>query len=178
MHFTLSDYNIDVLRLVTIPNLLLSWAYLTILETTGVPWNMESDLDITSDLLESFVRDLQKRRIAVDGISGAWGRPFADAVGSICKPERRLVLASETIYSPASLASFTEVAMASLEGAQEATALVAAKRVYFGVGGGVDEFLSELEGRGGRATQVAEETTAGVSRVILEVKPRTSAAQT
>lgn len=52
---------------------------------------------------------------------------------------------------------------------RRATALIAAKRVYFGVGGGVDEFVKVLSEFGGRATCVWESEGPGVERVILEV---------
>ena len=49
-------------------------------------------------------------------------------------------------------------------------ALIAAKRVYFGVGGGVDEFLRVLGEMGGRGKVVWETgPESGVGRVILEV---------
>lgn len=53
-------------------------------------------------------------------------------------------------------------------------ALVAAKKVYFGVGGGVDEFLKELDERGGKGTLVWEtgEKARGVTRCIVETKSK------
>ncbi|KAI9824245.1 MAG: hypothetical protein M1832_002052 [Thelocarpon impressellum] len=163
--FTVSDYNFDVLRLVSIPNILLSWA----IAASEGHWQAESDLEITSELLERFQTDLRRRDITVDAISGAWGSPFIDALTDRPDPATRLVVASETIYSPASLDSFAEVLLGALGGAEDYTALVAAKRVYFGVGGGVAEFVRALESRGGAARQVAEEAAQGVSRVVLEI---------
>ena len=56
--------------------------------------------------------------------------------------------------------------------AETARALVAAKRVYFGVGGGVDEFLIVLRSTTGVAREVWEThgEGAGVGRVVLEVR--------
>lgn len=194
MHFTLADYNAHVLRLATIPNLLLTWA-----AATGLLDSSDGDLDIDSALLESFTRDLQAKKIFVDAMSGAWGREFVrlvnglDGIGAGGERGRMLVLASETIYAPESIGVFTETLLeflslpvgselpgpargsASNDAARPvgtARALVAAKRVYFGVGGGVDEFLTVLSGTDGGAREVwaTEVEGAGVGRVVLEVR--------
>lgn len=49
---------------------------------------------------------------------------------------------------------------------------MAAKKVYFGVGGGVDEFLGVLSGRGGQGRVIWETdgVGSGVERCIVEVK--------
>lgn len=84
-----------------------------------------------------------------------------------------LVLASETIYSPRTLTLFIETLLGILQAAKDANetaiGLVAAKRVYFGVGGGVDEFLRISKEKGGEAKLVWESEGSGVGRVILEV---------
>lgn len=93
-----------------------------------------------------------------------------------------LVLASETIYSPASLGAFSETLVALLRRAapggqqQSAAALVAAKKVYFGVGGGVDEFLAVLGGVAGTlgvevdVQERLDVKSEGVGRVVLGVR--------
>ncbi|KAI9842313.1 MAG: hypothetical protein M1838_003182, partial [Thelocarpon superellum] len=95
VHFTLCDYNVDVLRLVSVPNLLLAWAVATHLltPTTGEAGSAALDLDVTPALLNQFSSDLEERCIVVDSISGAWSPAFADAVSTTCAPARRLVLA-------------------------------------------------------------------------------------
>lgn len=101
------------------------------------------------------------------------------------------MLASETIYSPTSIGVFTETllellslppgsnppapgstANPAVSPAATTRALVAAKRVYFGVGGGVDEFLTVLSSTDGVAREVwaTEGEGAGVGRVVLEVR--------
>ncbi len=172
VRFTLADYNYDVLRLVTIPNLLLSWAFQKTIAKSD--WNHDGDLDITPELLELFLSDLQQKNITIEAISGAWGKGFVELLSGKDGPRRMLVLASETIYSPASLGVFTETLLELLKGDEraEGTALVAAKRVYFGVGGGVDDFCRGLQQMGGEAHEVpsvAEDGGGGVSRVVLEV---------
>lgn len=87
---------------------------------------------------------------------------------------KRLILASETIYSPASLAAFSETLLAlSHHYSVESRALVAAKKVYFGVGGGVDEFLAVLREVSGDDLDVEQRVdvkSGGVGRIILEIK--------
>ncbi|KAI9722601.1 MAG: hypothetical protein M1812_001532 [Candelaria pacifica] len=169
--FTLADYNYDVLRLVTIPNLLLSWAFQ---QTARPDWRSDDDLEITQELLGYFISDLKQRKISVEAISGAWGEEFVELSLRREAPGRVLVLASETIYSPTSLGAFTETLLELLKGDGGArnTALVAAKRVYFGVGGGVDEFcklLAELGAKSCEVPSMVGNSGEGVSRVVLEV---------
>lgn len=61
---------------------------------------------------------------------------------------------------------------AAASSAGTSRALVAAKRVYFGVGGGVDEFLTVLSTTDGVAREVwaTEGEGAGVGRVVMEVR--------
>lgn len=80
-----------------------------------------------------------------------------------------LVLASETIYSPATTGLFTDVLLGALK--KVGRGLVAAKQIYFGVGGNVVDFVSGVEGReaGWVCKIVREENRVGVGRSIVEV---------
>lgn len=189
-HFTFADYNDDVLHLVTLPNLLLTWKNsissqeASEASTTGHhpethPQKQEDELDITAELVESFQRDLADRDIVVNFISGAWSSAFVDLVlpsTNRGKKFQTLILASETIYSPSSLGAFSETLLELLHRSTTAKntsrALVAAKKVYFGVGGGVDEFLSVLKDVGGDRLDIQEKRDIkmeGVGRLILEI---------
>lgn len=177
--FLLADYNTSVLETTTVPNLLLTWHFAH--STESLP--RVGDLEITEDLLDHFLDALSDKAIFIEGISGAWGDKFCSLMqfeaafnGSNHRPDvdiEILCLASETIYSPSSIRAFTEVLIRTLRGVEnlggKAKALIAAKCVYFGVGGGVDEFLKVLGGVCGRATPVWESTDPGVGRVILEM---------
>ncbi|KAL3246937.1 hypothetical protein ABHI18_012572 [Aspergillus niger] len=183
-HFTFADYNSAVLRLVTFPNLLLTWLHYT--QSSSSPSEGESEedelLDITPTLIQSFQEDLSARGITISFISGAWSPAFVDLVFSQQESHSQtLVLASETIYSPASLGAFSETLIALLRRAavtpgQQSGALVAAKKVYFGVGGGVDEFLAVLGGvAGAQGVKVdvqerLDVKSEGVGRVVLGVR--------
>lgn len=186
-HFTFADYNAVVLRLVTLPNLLLTWNYLVNLQQSQNQGEEEEEeeeeeLDITPELLETFQQDLAKRGITVDFISGAWSPVFVDLAFSSAASEtvnETLILASETIYSPSSLGAFSETLLSLLRRSaaterSKSRALVAAKKVYFGVGGGVDEFLAVLRDIGNgevEVEQAADVKSEGVGRVVLEIVP-------
>lgn len=175
VHLSVADYNLSVLENATAPNLLLTWYFahfIAIPEPAG-------DLEITPDLLSRFVKDLSDKDIHISGISGTWNEAFTDLLAPFEDPQRRsrietIFLASETIYSPNSIHAFTEVLLKALKSAEETggsgRALVAAKKIYFGVGGGVDEFLKVLKELGGKGVTAWESKEGGVSRVIVEVQ--------
>ncbi|KAI9677906.1 MAG: hypothetical protein M1829_002403 [Trizodia sp. TS-e1964] len=220
IRFVLADYNVDVLNLVTVPNIFLSWAMLRANSSRGGSWLHEGDLDIEPDTLAQFLENLEELEITIDLLSGAWSEEFSGLVSTVLAenhrntldgeleqlgphisskvlgptlPTRhRLILASETIYSPESLPSFTKVVMNALSdqsrtldsqpSAPEASktrpssvssrALLAAKTMYFGVGGSVAEamqeflqlgaIISNVEVPGGLGSQ-------GVSRAVFQV---------
>ena len=204
---TLCDYNPDVLSHASIPNLLLAFAAQ---HADLQPFPNDDTLELPASLKTAFTTDLVSAHTTINGIGGAWGEEFCKLVDdaqemkgralSGVKQERRarhrLILASETLYSPKTLPVFTDTLMALLEpsmppagpwpesigalqeGRDSSTALVASKKVYFGVGGGVDEFLVLLERAGGWARVVWdsdwEGEGGGVGRCILEVGRKVS----
>lgn len=173
------------------PNLLLTWNYLVNQQRQNQNQEEgeeeEEELDITLELLDTFQQDLANRDITIDFISGAWSPAFVDLTFSSAANKtangkgnsQTLILASETIYSPSSLGAFSETLLSLLRwsaGAEgsKTRALVAAKKVYFGVGGGVDEFLAVLRNIGNseiEVKQVADLKSEGVGRVVLEIVP-------
>ncbi|OKL56965.1 hypothetical protein UA08_07803 [Talaromyces atroroseus] len=146
----------------------------------------EGELDIEPALLDAFQTDLSNRGITLDFISGGWSAEFVQLVLdpnlSSTASTATLILASETIYAPSSLGVFSKTLIELLRHSGQrhtATALIAAKKVYFGVGGGVDEFLQVLykqplrEGEGSIEVQERKEiNSGGVKRVVLEVRIR------
>ncbi|KAL8742125.1 MAG: hypothetical protein Q9184_008301 [Pyrenodesmia sp. 2 TL-2023] len=171
----LADYNPAVLNLATIPNLLLTYA----LTADFIPPEA-GDLEITPALLSSFKAVLAERNIHIRPVAGRWGTMLAALIfpASDRPPGETLVLASETIYSPESTVAFTICLEDMMRRSEEvgerrrASWLVAAKKMYFGVGGGVDEFLAMLRDRRGDGKLVweTEEIESGVGRCILEVR--------
>ncbi|KAF1985587.1 hypothetical protein K402DRAFT_421875 [Aulographum hederae CBS 113979] len=188
LYFTLTDYNSSVLRLVTLPNLILTWA--STLPANSAPFSPSSpnpllqtsssgDLELTPELLHAFKKRLQEQNIPLTLISGSWTplAPFLSLIpGSSHADEMNtLILASETIYSPASLASFTDTLVGLLKRARMCKGMVAAKRVYFGVGGSVDQFRVEASERGAVACEIdnthfPREESGGVARWLGEVQ--------
>ncbi|TVY78308.1 Versiconal hemiacetal acetate esterase, partial [Lachnellula suecica] len=140
LHLALADYNPTVLQLVTLPNVLLSWAQTTKSES----WEIEGELELSPEVLQEFSASLKSFNIQLSFFSGAWSPEFVDIVNQDAPSTttRLTVIGAETIYSPAALNSFAETLMSllSIGEAGEKTALVAAKKVYFGVGGSMEDF--------------------------------------
>ena len=151
------------------------------------------ELPLTAGLIAAFKQSLSSRRINVRFFHGAWD-------SFVVASPYDIVLTSETIYRPASLGSLVDLmrratagrsdveegggslvdtaAQLSISGDSLKTlasapylCLVAAKLVYFGVGGGVNEFVSEVEGRSTRRGRVQTiwEQNRGVKRSVLRV---------
>lgn len=181
--FTLADYNVDVVRLVTLPNLVLAWAAGLSPEESakllpeGNPLHdteeEHGDLYLTPEILTAFKQQLQATGVTLNLLSGSWlpTSKFLELVPS--SPElNTFILGSETIYSPASLEAFAETIVALMSRVKTGKAVVAAKRVYFGVGGSVDAFRDECANRGAVAYEMDFEglETGGVRRCLLEVQ--------
>jgi protein-histidine N-methyltransferase len=177
--FTLADYNLDVLKLCTAPNLYLNHH----LHTSQSPSDITNGTDFEVDLeplaasVASLPNDLAASSLSVNFVSGAWGSSFFSLLKPLLAPNPSgqapsvLLLASETIYSPTTMPEFVGTMMSLLSlGATNSRALVAAKKVYFGVGGGVADFEAEVIDRGGKVKTIWESGHgAGVGRVIIEV---------
>ncbi|KAK6868184.1 Histidine protein methyltransferase 1 [Candida tropicalis] len=144
----LSDFNFDVLRLVTLPNIITHWASTlpveqlhSLVTSEDVPRFNNDELFFTSRLLEQFKNDLLEYNIDLKFISGAWGKEFNQLVAN---DDVDFMISSETIYSPETLPIVAESIkdILSKSTAQSSGALVAAKNIYFGVGGSLIEFLN------------------------------------
>ncbi|GAA99868.1 uncharacterized protein L969DRAFT_91809 [Mixia osmundae IAM 14324] len=195
----LQDYNDHVLRLMTLPNLLLAYA-----RATSAPPAQQSDMDVrpisptTSDSSDSddedFLEDgepeetlnrenalelddafkagfrtfLQTHNIELRFFSGDWSQ-FQSA--AIAPEGHDLVLTSETIYNLDTLPVLTSLLRSSL--IDSGRALVACKRIYFGVGGGMHDFCAQIDSTAGSYHVVwpsKGSRQANVARCILGVK--------
>jgi protein-histidine N-methyltransferase len=175
----LADYNPTVLQLVTLPNIILSWAlyHRPALPLLDEAFSSEGELELSKELLEAFEESLASRSISLHFFSGAWSAEFVDLLNSegvwTTQPGSKnntLLLGAETIYSPFALDAFTQTMFCFLEkersrGAQ-AQALVGAKKLYFGVGGSLDDFVIKARERGANVEQLREETE-GVRRGVV-----------
>ena len=151
------------------------------------------ELPITPDLKTAFLSSLVALNIKIRFFSGSWNTfDPASIIGSDCY---NVILTSETIYQMDSLESLVDLMQAACIGQTRESlnglissppssekpaddtfgsscpyqCLVAAKVLYFGVGGGVLEFLKRIERRKGRAMTV-QERKVGVGRKIIRVE--------
>lgn len=177
---TLADYNPTVLYLVTLPNLVLAWALQQrgqspALEEAFTP---DDELELTPEVLEAFKQSLSSSQITLSFFSGAWSAEFVDllygsVLGALADTTKTLVLGSETIYSPFALESFSATLLSILQRERcdrpsgNARAFIAAKRLYFGVGGSLDDFVDRMRGLGASVKTLFEETQ-GVHRGVVE----------
>ncbi|KAK9480608.1 hypothetical protein V1514DRAFT_301924 [Lipomyces japonicus] len=187
--FILSDYNYSVLRLMAGPNLLLAYHNVKYGQSQvdnqkeheqqkqEQEQEQEPDLDITPELVTDFLQFLQKKNISIKFISGSWDSHRFRHLVEADFLKFTLILASETIYSPASIGQFSDLLLDALtlwnpvSAGHSATALVAAKDIYFGVGGSVKEFVEYIEHRAGK-TEIKRRIvgkSSGVTRTVLEV---------
>ncbi|CAI5756912.1 unnamed protein product [Candida verbasci] len=172
----LSDFNFDVLRLVTIPNLVIHWAstiepkLLYELTTTENDNRFNNDeLLITEDLINRFEKDLDEYSIDVKFISGSWGNEFNQMIE---KDDINFIISSETIYSPEMLPIIAESINEILEKSNYGYALIAAKNIYFGVGGSIIEFLNYMNSiqNAKFEIQVKEINDSQLKRSIINIK--------
>lgn len=183
MSLILADYNPSVLQLVTMPNFLLAWALHQQSHDQALQEALSSidgELEITEHVTTSFRAFLSSANISLSFLSGGWSPEFVDLVNKVLPvpstevaPGRTLLMGAETIYSPFALTSFTETLLSILQnerGAQssrQAVAIVAAKRLYFGVGGSLDDFVDRIRGLGAAVSTMREETD-GVRRGVVK----------
>ncbi|KAI3323588.1 hypothetical protein HD806DRAFT_497271 [Xylariaceae sp. AK1471] len=179
LSFILADYNPTVLQLVTLPNFILAWAvhHRAELPLLSEAFSPDGELDLTPETVEAFQDFLSSRKISLLFFSGAWSPEF---VSMITKAQNTLdgpiaehatvILGAETIYSPFALSSFLQTILALMQhekaGGQGAEVLVGAKKLYFGVGGSLDDFVVQARERGAVVEQLREETE-GVRRGVV-----------
>ncbi|KAI1142815.1 hypothetical protein F5Y05DRAFT_366284 [Hypoxylon sp. FL0543] len=179
LSIVLADYNPTVLQLVTLPNFILCWA---LNQRTELPlledaFSTEGELELTPTVLGAFEEFLLARKISLSFFSGAWSPEFIDIVSSDKSSSigdgskrRTIILGAETIYSPFALASFTQTifSLMEMEKAQvhAAEAFVGAKKLYFGVGGSLDDFVAKARELGANVEEIREETE-GVRRGVV-----------
>lgn len=180
LELVLADYNPTVLYLVTLPNFIISWA-IHHRETRPLleeALSAEGELELTPDLIDAFKNYLSQSNMSISFCSGAWSPDFVDLLySSAAHPNpvdelQTLVLGAETIYSPYALSSFSDTVHAILEREKkerpnsQAAALVGAKKLYFGVGGSLDDFVTRMTDVGLLVDAIREEAE-GVRRGVV-----------
>ncbi|GAA5862263.1 hypothetical protein JCM8547_007786 [Rhodosporidiobolus lusitaniae] len=193
----LQDYNKQVLTLITLPNLLLTYAqHLSSPSPPTAAPDADEDpappscpepgeLEVTPDFLADFEALLERENVELRFFEGEWSG-MEETVGKVRGEEGMdgrpydLVLTSETVYSVPSLEPLLNLLVAASaskeeDKANEGLCLVACKRIYFGVGGGELEFRRRVEERGGQVEAVWGEgegkgKSSGVGRTVMSVK--------
>ncbi|KAI0674626.1 hypothetical protein C8Q78DRAFT_966313 [Trametes maxima] len=226
IHLHLQDYNELVLRLITLPNVILAWymspASLAFRSSASTAPTDDTDtsgadaeplpladatepgeIPITPALTAAFLQSLDDYGLHLKFFAGSWSTFDVEKAGG----PYHTVLTSETIYRTDSLPSLVDLLQRASAvpptRSEDATAalsnstsqlsisdqtslhhlvgepylcLVAAKLVYFGVGGGVNEFAQAVEGGGEQSdprrgtVRTIWERTHGVKRSIMQVK--------
>lgn len=193
LNLHLADYNAQVLQLVTLPNLILAWYaspaashYRSTTEATHLVhernelvrrgqdhFHAEDELAITDQLVAAFDESLKSRGIQLNFYSGAWSNFPSSLFGDGGVHKMDIILTSETIYSLHSLPALVELLSRYTQTEaqhQPALVLVAAKVIYFGVGGGVESFKQTLAEMHPSATvEPIHSVTKGVGRTVLSV---------
>lgn len=184
---TLADYNPSVLQLVTLPNFLLAWALHQQQHDELVNEALsstEGELEITEHVVTAFRDFLNSSNITLRFLSGGWSPEFVNLLNnssaalingssSDASSQKTLIMGAETIYSPFALTVFTETLLSILsqerdaQPRRQAMAFVAAKRLYFGVGGSLDDFVERIRDLGAVVNLVREETE-GVRRGVVK----------
>jgi protein-histidine N-methyltransferase len=98
----LQDYNVSVLQLVTLPNLILA----TMSEESLEP--LESNLELTEEVIQDFRDRLQRAKIKLSFSYGDWSG-FAETLQDRRDNAYDLVLTAETIYRLDSVPSLIRV---------------------------------------------------------------------
>lgn len=134
------------------------------------------ELSLTPELIAAFQRSLEEYSIEIKFISGSWWDTNMWISNNPTKFD--LILSSETIYRVSSLPSLITLlqnatSQRAIAGVAEASSapplcLIAAKVVYFGVGGGMESFTKAVEESGGHC-QTVYETKEGVARKIIKI---------
>ncbi|KAF3317102.1 hypothetical protein TWF173_000356 [Orbilia oligospora] len=177
VHLTLADYNIDVLRLVTLPNLFLAYLHATDNLPSTDPSVTEGseetpEIELTPTVISSFLSTLQSHNITISFLSGSWSPTMISLIhrgleypSTTSETMYSLLLASETIYSPSSIPDFVDMIEYALSNSGKG--YIAAKDVYFGVGGSVKDFVDMIEAKTWKWEILREEKRGvGVGRVV------------
>lgn len=146
----------------------------TIPETTSQPYTFDptepGELTLSPSLRSAFLASLDEHRIKIRLFSGPWsGYDVQEILGGTGNQSYDLILTSETIYQPSSLPSLVRLLRETT--GTTGICFVAAKLVYFGVGGGIREFEKALgEGEAIGKMRSVWERREGVGRSILKVE--------
>ncbi|KAK5121217.1 hypothetical protein LTR85_005383 [Meristemomyces frigidus] len=175
--FTMADYNDAVLRLVTLPNIILTWAANTSDANFPGPEldaSSKGDFELSPQVLQRFTADMQSKQINFRFLSGPWSASLANLIPASAPEMGTVILAAETIYSPESTEAFVELLCELLKRVKMSKAMIGAKRMYFGVGGSVDGLKAACRDKGAVAYEIENHGVpgmeGGIGRALVEVQ--------
>ncbi|KAG4303705.1 hypothetical protein PCANB_000088 [Pneumocystis canis] len=158
--FTLQDYNLTVLKFLTIPNFFLAWAI-----TKNQKIASLKEMNITDTLKKEFLSDLTQKNITIECFSGGWSHEMNQMI----QDRHNLILASETIYSKQNLDTFINMLVYNIREYKDTKILIAAKKVYFGLDISMEDFVQKLKEYQLGYSVVYENMNTGVIRVIFDI---------
>ncbi|KAG8716999.1 hypothetical protein FRC08_008367 [Ceratobasidium sp. 394] len=143
---------------------------ITLPEVQSYDLTVPGDIGLSPALCSAFFASLNRYNIEIRFFSGPWDKFDTHSILSDAN-SYDLILTSETIYQPASLPSLVRLLRDATGTGDQSVCLVAAKLVYFGVGGGIEEFERALDEDKvkGRMESVWDHRE-GVGRSILRVR--------
>lgn len=170
--FVLCDFNYEVLRLVSLPNMIIHWASTLSVEKLASLTSPDimlgnDEVLLSPELISEFKSSLIQNQIELKFVSGSWGNDF----NAIVAPEKvDFVITSETIYSQDISPVIAETLLQISNSSNMFHAMVAAKNIYFGVGGSVHGFLDYFNSiNDGMKVDVEEIGSSQLKRSIIEL---------
>ena len=146
-----------VFALMALPNILLAHA-----AASGQLGPEEDTLELSDDFIAGFRSRLNERAIELRFIAGDWTTFSTDQLDHVA----HLVLTSETVYRDASIPALVSLLRSTAR--SDATTLVAAKTVYFGLDGGELAFRRRADKAA--IDEVWRTEAGGIERVVLDVR--------
>ncbi|GMM29585.1 protein-histidine N-methyltransferase [Martiniozyma asiatica (nom. inval.)] len=173
MNIVLTDYNFHVLRLVTLPNIIINWALslpqdelVKLQSRQGVNGAIrDGEIDFTRELLDAFISWMNVNSVSIKFISGGWSTEWFETLSNNITISDSLVISSETVYNPDTLPVICEILSLLVD--TGAHCIIGAKSIYFGVGGTIRECFDYWDQRGIKYT--SEEVGLGVKRCIVNL---------
>ncbi|XBW38655.1 hypothetical protein QEN19_004243 [Hanseniaspora menglaensis] len=176
--YMLCDYNEYVLRLVTLPNILINWYDEMISHAENVeiinstqeqPENIvENEFTISAAFIDLFINYLNSNNIQINFAKGSWSNDLINIIDQNMSPENRLILTSETIYQPDTMPLLTETIMKLKENGSNNKIILATKDIYFGVGGNLVDFITLLKSKYSQSTyQIIKSDKSNRSLVMI-----------
>ena len=125
-------------------------------------------------MVDRFIAEMKCKNINFVFLSGPWSPQLASLIPESGLESGSLILAAETIYSPASTRAFVDLLITILKRVKMAKAMIGAKRMYFGVGGSVGGLKEACREQGAVAYEVENHgvpgMNSGVGRALIEVQ--------